>query len=125
MAITSVLSGGSSLQDSLGTGHLVSGSVTASAGTDAVLTCNDQSAVLTRTAAGDYTVTFGEPFIATPYSVATPVRATFATTAGISAEVYSLATNAVKFNIISKGTATVCALSDTDFQFLVIGKRYN
>ena len=126
MAITSALSGGSSIQDQLGIGHIVTGSVTISAGTDAVLTCNDASAVLTRTAAGDYTVTFGEVFNATPVAVCSCVE-TFATTTTFISHVVSQTTAAVRMQVsIVTESATVGALTDTGtLNFIVVGKRYN
>jgi len=126
MAITSSLSGGSSLQDQLGTGHVVAGGVTATAGTDAVLTCNDQSAVLTRTAAGNYTVTFGEPFIAAPIVTVGVIQPAFSATIGYAGQLVSSATNAVVINIYTTtGTTVACALADHDFTFIAVGKRYN
>ena len=126
MAITSSLSGGSSLQDQLGTGHVVAGSVTATAGTDAVLTCNDQSAVLTRAAAGNYTVTFGEVFTAAPVVTVGVIVPTFSTATGYAAQLVSSATNSVVINIYTTtGTTVLCALADADFTFVAVGKRYN
>jgi hypothetical protein len=131
MAITSSLSGGSSIQDQLGLGHVVAGTITASAGTDAVLTCNDQSAVLTRTAAGDYTVTFGEPFVAAPVVVLQVLDATLSTLAGPFMNLISSATNAIRMTMIdearsSVGTGVARALADAgDIHFVCIGKRYN
>lgn len=110
----------------LGNGHIVSGIITASAATDAALTSNDPTATLTRNGAGDYTVTFGKVFNASPYVFAQLVRATFATNmAQADIEVYSRATNAVKFNISQTALAgTVSALADTgDIQFVAIGAR--
>ena len=52
MAITYALEGGSSLQDQLGMGHIISGKMTASAGTDAVVTSNDKSLTAAQNAAG-------------------------------------------------------------------------
>lgn len=131
MAITSSLSGGSSLQDQLGMGHVVSGSFTATAGTDAVLTCNDQSAVLTRAAAGDYTVTFGEPFTAAPVAICQILDATLSTLAGPYVNLISSATNAIRMTIIdearsSVGTGVARALADAgEVHFVCVGKRYN
>lgn len=135
MAITSSLEGGSAMNDMLGTGHIVSGTITAGAGTDAVLTCNDRSAVLTRAAAGNYTVTFGDPFIGTPAAYLTPMRATFATTAGLTCEIVSLSTTALNLSLIKNTLATATTalgsvvLSDgasgDGVHFVVVGKRYN
>lgn len=134
MAITSSLEGGSAVADQLGMGHIVAGKITTGAGTDAVLTCNDRSAVLTRTAAGNYTVTFGDTFIGTPVAYLTPMRATFATSAAMTCEIVSLTTAALNFSAIVttlSGTAstTLAALSDggaaDGVHFIVVGKRYN
>jgi len=126
MAITHVVTGtGSSLQDSLGAGHVVAGMVTATAGTDAVLTSNDFSAVLTRTTAGNYTVTFGEPFLAAPIVTVSAIAA-FATDTGYTAQIVSSATNAVVINVYTTtGTTVACALADHNFTFIAVGKRYN
>jgi len=127
MAITHVVTGtGSSLADSLGTGHVVSGLVTASAGTDAVLTSNDASAVLTQTATGNYLITFGEPFLAAPAVTVEVIKPTFSTTIGYSAQLLSVATNSVAVNLYTTtGTTVACALADMDFTFIAVGKRYN
>jgi hypothetical protein len=126
MAITSSLSGGSSISDQLGTGHIVAGSVTATAGTDAVITCNDQSAVLTRAAAGNYTVTFGEPFIAAPVVTVGVIAPTFSTATGYAAQIVSAAAGSVVINVYTTtGTTVACALADADFTFIAVGKRYN
>lgn len=133
MAITSSLSGGSSLLNLLGNGHVVAGKITTGAGTDAVLTCNDRSAVLTRTAAGNYTVTFGKAFNGTPIGYVMPLRATFATTVALTAEIVSLSTTALNFSLIANTLATATtalgsvALSDggaaDGVHFIVAGKR--
>jgi hypothetical protein len=126
MAITYALEGGSSVQDQLGTGHLVAGRVTASAGTDAVLTSNDKSLTLTRTAAGDYTINFGEPFVAAPFVAVAVVQPTFSTASAYSAQLVAVATNSVQVNIYSvTGTTVLGALADLDFHFHAVGKRYN
>lgn len=126
MAITSVLEGGSSLVDQLGVGHVVAGSITISAGTDAVLTCNDRSAVLTRTAAGDYTVTFGDTFTSVPVAVCS-VLETFATTTSFISHLVSQTTAAIRMQVsVVTESATVGALTDTGtLNFIVVGKRYN
>jgi len=127
MAITHVVIGtGSSLADSLGTGHVVSGFVTATAGTEAVLTSNDASAVLTRAAAGNYTVTFGEPFLAAPIVTLGVIQPTFSTDTAYIAQIVSSATNAVVINVYTtSGTTVLNALADHNFTFIAVGKRYN
>jgi len=134
MAITSSLEGDSALQNQLGMGHIVTGTVTVGAAASAVLTCNDRSAVLTRAAAGNYTVTFGDTFIGTPVAYLTPLRATFATSAIFTAEIVSLTTAALNFSSIvtsltGTATTTLSALSDGGasdaVHFIVVGKRYN
>ncbi len=125
MGLTNTLTPGSALLDQLGQGHVVTGSITISAGTDAVLTCNDGSAVLSRTAAGDYTVTFGEPFASTPVAVCSAVE-TFATTTSFISHIVSQSTAAIRMQVsIVTESATVGALTDTGtLNFIVVGKRY-
>ena len=129
MAITYALEGGSSLEDQLGIGHIISARVTGSAGTDAVLTSNDRSLTMTRAAAGDYTITFGEVFNATPMVTVTPV-ATFATNTGMCTSILAPATNSVRIQtavLALTGTATTIlnALTDLDFHVMIAGKRFN
>lgn len=134
MAITSVLEGGSSFQDQLGQGHEIIGSVTTGAGANAVLTCNDRSAVLTRAAAGNYTITFGDVFLAAPFCNFTPLVATFSTAALFVVQLVSVTTAAVNFNLVKQndtGTAatTLSALDDGAagdlVHFQIVGKRNN
>lgn len=129
MAITYALEGGSALSDQLGIGHIIAGKVTGSAGTDAVLTSNDRSLTMSRTAAGDYTVTWGDTFIGTPVLTATPVS-TFATTGGVTTQILSMGTASARIQtaVLTLATATTAlsaiALTDLDFYFTVVGKRY-
>lgn len=124
MAITYALEGGSSLMDQLGQGHVIAGKMTASAGTDAVVTSNDKSLTAAQNAAGDYTITFGEPFNAAPFVTCTPVNATFATTKQKTCELVSVATNSFRVSLVDRN-GTLTALTDQDFHFIVVGKRYN
>ena len=133
MAITSVLEGGSAFQDQLGQGHEVAGKVTTGAGANAVLTCNDRSAVLTRNATGDYTITFGEAFLVAPFCIFTPLIATFATSAAFQVQIVSVTTTVVNFNLIKLSLTGVAAtiLSSIDdgaagdaVYFQIVGKRY-
>ena len=55
----------SGVLDQLGRLHIVHGTITAVDATDAALTSNDGSATLTRGAAGEYVVTFGDAFTST------------------------------------------------------------
>jgi hypothetical protein len=110
--------------------HVVTASVNAVAGTDAVVTTNDGSVTLTRDAAGDYTLTFGDAFLSTPTVIAQTVDATFATTAAHVATVLSSATNTAHINIITvttNGTATdiLSALADINFSVIAVGLRNN
>ena len=122
----------SSLQDSLGQGHLVFGKITSSAGTAATLTSNDGSATMSRAAAGDYTVTFGDAFLTAPLVVANIVDATFATTATHTVVVKASATGSVQFNMATltltgaTTSADSLALADGgDISFMAFGLRNN
>jgi len=120
---------GSSVLDGLGRMHIVSGSVSAS-GT-AALTTNDGSATLTDNGTGDFTVTFGDAFVAAPVVVACPVDATFSTDAAVGVAVKVIATNSVQFNCweadVEGATATdiTNAAADISFQFIAVGYRDN
>jgi hypothetical protein len=122
---------GSSLLDFLGRGHIVYGKINASQATDTVITSNDGSATLTRVAAGEYTVTFGDVFTAVPIVVGCPVVSI--TTATVSTDcpvvtLESVSTAAVTFNILDVvgGTdATDAVQADHDFYFVAIGSRDN
>lgn len=118
---------GSSFQELLGRGHLVAGKFTATAGTAAALTSNDNSATLTRGGTGDYTVNFGEAFAVAPTVVASIVDATFATTHANSVTLVSVTTAAAQFNIVTEEAAgTESALADAgDVHFVAIGPRNN
>ena len=115
------------LLDNLGQGHLVAGKITATAGTLAALSSNDPTATLTRNAAGDYTVTFGQAFLAAPIVASGTVEATFATTEESGIQVVSVTTTAIRFNVVRNvTTGTVTALADSaDFHFMVFGQRDN
>lgn len=122
----------SSLQDSLGQGHLVAGKVTASAGTAAVLTSNDGSATLTRVAAGEYTVTFGDAFLTAPVVTGTSLKAFGTATTSTDVVVVmieAVSTSAVTFNlfdVVGVATATTGDQSDAaDFHFVAFGLRNN
>ena len=127
MAITYALSGGTSIQDLLGNGHIVFGSITVTAGANAVVTSNDASLSVVRNASGDYTMTFGEPFVSIPYAHLQPLRTTFATSSAVTVEVYAASTSAISFNVVTNTTAgTVTALGElADVHFIVVGKRLN
>lgn len=117
---------GSSLLDRLGMGHIIAGSV--SAGTDAALTTTDGAASLTRNGAGDFTVTFGQNFNASPVVVANIVDATDSTDEAHSIALASVGTDGVQFNVkttTTNGTATeiLSALADIAFHFIAIGSR--
>lgn len=124
MAITYALEGGSALNDMLGTGHVIAGKMTASAGTDAVVTSNDRSLTASQTATGDYTITFGDPFLAAPFVICTAVNPTAATTKQKTCELVSVATNSFRVSLVDRN-GTLTALTDSDFHFIVVGKRYN
>jgi len=134
MAITSALEGGSAISDQLGMGHVIAGTITTGAGANAVLTCNDRSAVLTRNATGDYTLTFGDTFTSAPVCVFTPMIVTFSTAALFCVHIVSVTTAAVNFNLIKQsdtGTAATTLSSINDggasdaVHFVIVGKRYN
>ena len=117
---------GSSLMDNLGQMHLVHGKITGSDATDAALTCNDGSATLTRNAAGDYTVTFGEVFLSAPtvtgsavFSLGTATAATDAPTVTME----SVDTNAVVFNVVETCAGTTGIQLDADMYFIAVGMR--
>ena len=119
---------GSSMLDNLGQIHVVTGAITASAGTAAALTSNDLSATLTRTAAGNYIVTFGDAFLSVPAVVPTLVDATFTTTdvPGVIT-LQAVSTASAVFNMSQAAvSATVNALADVgDIYFIAVGLRNN
>jgi len=103
---------------------MIAGRINASAGTDAVLTDNDGAATLTRGGTGDYTVTFVDNFNAAPVVTCAVVDATFSTLAEYSMVIQAVATSSVQFNVVLNATnATVTALADMDFHFMVVGSR--
>lgn len=124
MAITYTYGDGSSLENNLGQGHIIAGNITASAGTAAVVTVNDRSVTVTRTATGDYTLNFGQAFHSVPAAVFTAVNATFATTKQKTVEIVSAATDSVRVSLVDMN-GTVTALTDQDFHFVIFGKRDN
>lgn len=119
----------SGVLDNLGRLHIVSGVINATAGTAAVLTSNDGSATLTRNAAGDYTVTFGDAFLSTPVVTTQCLDATLSTLAGPFCNLISSATNAARITIIDEarsvvGTGVARALADAgDIHFIAVGMR--
>jgi hypothetical protein len=119
----------SSLLSQLGQGHIVTGTVTASDGTDAALTSNDGSASLARTATGDYTVTFGQAFLSAPTVVANTIDAAQATTAGHIVTIQTVTTTDVGFDVLTLSQAAgtsatdLAALADIDFSFMAFGLR--
>lgn len=124
----------SSIQDSLGNGHLVAGKLTCSAGTDVAFTGNDDSVTVARTVAtlaGGYTVTFGEPFLAAPVVTLALVDATVSTLSNPVVALNTVATNSFTFSINDEvrsatGTAVAVAPLDSgDVHFMAFGKRYN
>jgi len=123
---------GSSLLDQMGQMHIVTGLITATDATDAALTSNDGSATLTRVAAGEYTVTFGDVFLSAPHAVGTAVQALGTATVSTDSVVIlieSVATNAVTFNcvdVVGGTDATQGAQSDAgNIEFIVVGQRNN
>lgn len=121
----------SSLLSNLGQLHVVTGKITASAGTDAALTSNDGSASLTRNATGNFTVTFGQPFLSAPIVTASPVLTVTPTdgygTDMIGVVVDAIATNSVELNVVDMSDATTNGdLSDAGtITFIAVGMRDN
>jgi len=124
----------SSLQDSLGTGHLVAGKLTCTAGTLVAYTGNDESVTVARTTAsiaGGYTVTFGEPFVAAPIVTLALVDATVSTLSNPVVALNTVATNSFTFTINDevRSAATtpvaIAPLDSGDVHFMAFGKRYN
>ena len=66
---------GSSAQDNLGQLHIVTGRIIYTTGVPA-LTCNDNSATVADTGAGNPTVTFGEAFLSAPQATASVLKGT-------------------------------------------------
>lgn len=117
---------GSALGDMLARGHIEIGLITGSAGAGAVLTSNAQKKyvdTLTRNAAGDYTITFGEPFSSIPYADACPIAA-FANNHAYCVNINTITASAVRFQILDAAPASgAIAMADVDFRFILIGYR--
>lgn len=112
---------------------IVTGSVNCGAGTDAALTSNDPSSTLTRVAAGEYTVTFGQAFMSTP-----TVNVTFLQTIGTATtstncvvpQLEAVSTAAFTVNLLDVVGATNATTGDQSdgasgdkFHFVAIGMR--
>ena len=109
---------------------VISGKVDASSGTDAVLTTTDGAASMSRAAAGEYTITFGQNFNSAPVVVATPVISIGTATASTDVVVCSLESVTVSdftiqlLDVVGGTDATDGVQSDAaDFHFIVIGSR--
>jgi len=119
----------SSVLKNLGQLHIVAGKVDGT-GT-AALTSNDGSATMVDNGTGDYTVTFGEAFLAVPAVAVSHIDATLATTNANGVQIKAVSTASVQFNAwnmtISGTDATdhANAAFDLDFHFIAVGMRNN
>lgn len=116
---------GSSLLDQLGQLHIVRATVAADGES---MTCNDESASIATNGTGDFTITFGEPFIAAPIVVATVNDATYAAaTDGVYvAEVNAVSTTSVDITTAKSGDADADgAAEDAICYVLIVGLRDN
>lgn len=115
---------------SLGNLHIVTGTIDCTQATDAVLTSNDDSATMARSAAGEYVVTFGQAFRAAPTVVACPISAIGTATVSTDQVVVNVegvsATGAtfMVMDVVGGTDATQSAQSDAqDICFIAIGSR--